>query len=153
MYYARWCKSKEMKQTLKEINIQKEVSFSGTPITYEGNNPYIVSLDAHSLIIGATGSGKTQATILPVTKLALLAGESVVINDINGEIYQQVATNFKDNGYNVIVLDFDKPNLGSAWNPLLLPYEFYQNKESDKAISLIEDLGYYLFTDPQNKEM
>lgn len=153
MYYARWCKNKEMKQILKEINIQKEVTFSGTPITYEGNNLYVANQEAHSLIIGATGSGKTQTTILPTTKLSLLSGESVVINDIKGEIYSSTAHNFKEQGYNVVVLNFDKPNLGSSWNPFYLPYEFYQRHETDKAISLIEDLGYYLFTDPQNKEM
>lgn len=152
MYYARWCKNNEMKHTLKEIDINKEVSYSGIPIMHEGNKLYVPNQDAHTLIIGATGSGKTQTTILPVTKLSLLSGESVIINDIKGEIYQSTAYNFKEKDYNVVVLNFDKPNLGSSWNPLDLPYEFYKNKEFDKAASLIEDIGYYLFTDPQNKE-
>lgn len=153
MYYARWCKDNEMKKALREINIKKEVAESGIPITYGENSLYVGAQAAHALVIGSSGSGKTQTTILPVTKLALLAGESVVINDVKGEIYKSTAHNFKENGYNVVVLNFDNPNLGSSWNPFELPYQFYQRKEIDKAINLIEDLGYYLFTDPQNKDM
>lgn len=153
MYYARWSKDKEMKQSLKEININKEVTFSGTPIMHEGNNLYVANREAHSLVIGSTGSGKTQTVILPTIKLSLLAGESVVINDIKGDIYERTAHNFKEKDYNIVVLNFDNPNLGSAWNPLTLPYEFYQNNQIDKSASLIEDLGYYLFTEPQEKDI
>lgn len=147
MYYARWCKDNEMKSTLKKIDLKKEIITTGTPITYEGNDLYVANDSAHSLIIGATGSGKTQTTILPITKLSMLAGESVIINDTKGEIYEQTAANFKEKGYNIIVLNFDNPILGNSWNPFTLAYEFYQNDQQDKAISIIEDLGYYLFTD------
>lgn len=147
MYYARWCKDKEMKSTLKKIDIKKEITLTGTPIAYEENNFYVANESAHSLVIGATGSGKTQTTILPMTKLSLLAGESVIINDIKGEIYNQTAHNFKEKGYNIIVLNFDNPSLGNSWNPFTLAYEFYQENKQDKAISIIEDLGYYLFSD------
>jgi len=147
MYYARWCKDKEMKSTLKKIDVKKEITETGTPIAYEGNDLYLSNKGAHSLIIGATGSGKTQTTILPITKLSMLAGESIIINDVKGEIYNLTAANFKEKGYEVIVLNFDNPSLGNSWNPLILGYEFYQSNQHDKAISLIEDLGYYLFTD------
>ena len=153
MFYAKWCKEKEMKKCLKEIDIKKEVSVSGTPLTHEGDKLYVANTEAHTLVIGATGSGKTQTTILPVTKLSLLAGESVVINDIKGEIYKSTAHNFKEKGYQVIAIDFDNPNQGSGWNPLTLAYEFYKAGLQDKATKLIEDLGYYLLTDPYNKEM
>ena len=101
MYYARWCKEKEMKSTLKKIDLKKEVTSTGTPIAYEANDLYLANENAHSLIIGATGSGKTQTTILPITKLSLLAGESVIINDVKGEIYNQTAANFKEKGYKI----------------------------------------------------
>lgn len=153
MFYARWCKDDEMKGALREINIKKNVTYTGTPIIYKGNNLYVNNNDAHSLVIGATGSGKTQTIILPTTKLALLAGENVVVNDVMGDIYKKTAHNFKEKGYNVILLNFDKPNLGNSWNPFTLPYELYKRNEFDKAISLIEDLGYYLFSELQNKEI
>lgn len=153
MFYAKWCKDKEMKNVLNEINIKKEVTSTGTPIIADGDNLYLTNEEAHALVIGATGSGKTQTVILPTIKLSLLAGESIVINDPKGELFKDTAHNFKEKGYNVIALNFDKPNLGSGWNPFTLPYEFYQRNDIDKAISLIEDLGYYLFTESQNKEI
>ena len=39
------------------------------------------------------------------------------------------------------------PKYGDSWNPLTLPYKLYQEGEKDKALKIIEDLGYYLFTD------
>lgn len=153
MFYARWSKDNEMKNVLKEIDIKKEVTSTGTPITYDKNKLYVTKNDSHSLVIGATGGGKTQTVILPITKLSLLSGESVVINDTKGEIYKETAHSFKEKGYNIVVLNFDNPAHSSSWNPLDLAYNFYKEGKTDKAISLIEDLGYYLFTDPQNKEM
>lgn len=153
MFYARWCKDTEMKNILTKIDVKKEIANTGTPITYEKDNLYITNKGGHTLVIGSTGSGKTQTTILPETKLSLLAGESVVINDPMGEIYKKTAHNFKEKGYNIIAINFDNPNTGSTWNPLDLPYTFYKEGKTDKAINLIEDLGYYLFTDLPHKEI
>ena len=103
MFYARWCKDKEMKDVLNKINIKKEeVTSTGTPIIVNDDNFYVTNEEAHALVIGAIGSGKTQTVILPTTKLALLAGESVVINDPKGELFKDTAHNFKEKGYNVV---------------------------------------------------
>lgn len=153
MYYARWCKEPEMKKSLKEIIIGHENKQGGIPIINDGKKAYIPNHNAHTLVIGSTGSGKTQTTILPLIKSALLAGESVVINDVKGEIYQKVAHNFKENDYEVIVLNFDNPRLGTSWNPLTLSYQLYLKGEKDKATKLIEDLGYYLLSDINSKEI
>ena len=126
MYYARWCKETEMKKSLNEVTIGKNLKHGGIPIINDGKKAYLPNIESHTLVIGSTGSGKTQTTILPLTKLALLSGESVVINDIKGEIYKSTAHNFKEQGYEVIVINFDNPNLGSSWNPLTLPYLLYQ---------------------------
>ena len=153
MFYARWCKDTEMKNVLQEIDVKREVTSTGTPVTYDKENLYVTTKDGHSLVIGSTGSGKTQTTILPITKLSLLAGESVVINDTKGEIYKETAHAFKEKGYNIVVLNFDNPTQSSSWNPLDLPYKFYLEGKIDKATSIIEDLGYYLFTDNNNNGM
>lgn len=152
MYYARWCKENEMKDALTKLTINDNIVQGGIPIINDGKNIYLLNKDAHTLVIGSSGSGKTQTTILPLIKTALLSEESVVINDIKGELYQTTASNFKERGYEVIVLNFDNPNLGLSWNPLTLPYELYISNEKDKAIKLIEDLGYYLFNDITSKE-
>lgn len=149
MNYAKWETRENMFKKVIQINEKSIIEKGGIPIMHDENNLYLTNDDAHSLIIGTTGSGKTQATILPLLKLSMLASESIVINDVNGDIYEKTAENFKENGYNVVVLDFDNPKYGSSWNPLDLPYRLYQEGENDKSLKIIEDLGYYLFTDPK----
>ena len=40
MFYARWSKDHEMKNILKKIDFNQEITSSGTPITHEKNNLY-----------------------------------------------------------------------------------------------------------------
>jgi len=150
MSYAKWETRENMFKRVIQINENSVIEKGGIPIMHDDNNLYLTNDNAHSLIIGTTGSGKTQSTILPLMKLSMIAGESIIINDVNGDIYERTANNFKDNGYNVIVLDFDNPKYGDSWNPLVLPYKLYLNGEKDRALKIIEDLGYYLFTDTKD---
>lgn len=147
MSYAKWETRENMLKHVVKVNEESVIEKGGIPIMYDEDNLYLNTSDSHSLVIGSTGSGKTQATILPLMKLSMLAEESVVVNDVNGDIYKRTVSNFRKNGYNVVVLNFDDPKYGDSWNPLDLPYKLYQKGEKDRALKIIEDLGYYLFTD------
>ena len=147
MSYSRWATKEEVVQRLEAVNLKTGVSRSGIPMSYDDNFLYIDNKEAHNLIIGCTGSGKTQATILPLLRLSSFAGESMVVNDPKGEIYTKCANMLKEKGYNVLVLDFDNPKYGNSWNPFKMPYELYKNNEHDKAMKLLEDIGYYLLFD------
>lgn len=152
MSYARWATKEEVVKRLDAVNLETGVSKAGIPITYDDNYLYIDSREAHNMIIGCTGSGKTQTTILPILKTSLLAGESIVVNDPNGELYEKCAGNFEEKGYNVLVLDFNDAKLGNSWNPLKVAYDFYNNNMKDKAIKTLEDIGYYLFFDRKERD-
>ena len=147
MNYAKWESKENLFEHLVNMNLKNDITRGGIPIVYEDNNIYLNKEDYHSLIIGATGSGKTQTTILPLIKLSMLAGESIIVNDINGCIYKKTFNNFKENGYKVVVLNFNKPQYGQSWNPLDLPYKLYKEGKKDKVLKMIEDIGYYLFKD------
>ena len=136
MYYAKWAKENEIKANLKEITIGEEIEQGGIPIINDGKKAYLTPRTTHSLVIGATGSGKTQTTILPLIKLALLANESIVINDVKGELYEQTKEKFQEKGYDIIVLNFENPNKGNKWNPLTLAYKLYKENEKDKATKI-----------------
>lgn len=151
MSYARWATKEEIVKKLEAVNLETGVKKSGIPIAYDEKYLYIDNREAHSLIIGSTGSGKTQAAILPTLKLAMMAKESIVLNDPCGEIYKRTANQLQKECYKVIVLDFDDANYGNSWNPLKLSYDLYQGNNRDKAIKLLEDLGYYLFFDSSDK--
>lgn len=153
MSYARWATSLEVAKNLEKIDIESGVKRSGIPIIHDKKYMYIDSHESHNMIIGSTGSGKTQAVILPLVNLSILSKESFVINDPKGEIYKKNASRLKKDGYNVIVIDFEDSRYGNGYNVLDLPYKLYKNNNKDKAIELIEDIGYYLFNDHKRKEI
>lgn len=147
MSYSRWATNEEMKERLKEINIKESVPTSGIPLINENDKYYITDSDMHNLVIGCTGSGKTQSVILPSLKLSIKANESILVEDPLGEIYEMNEKHLQEEGYNTIVIDLQDSRKGNNWNPLTLAYKLYKEKNVDKALDLIDDLGYYLFSD------
>ena len=91
MKYARWSSNEEMMKYVKGVNLETGVKASGLPIMYDDKYLYIDDRSAHSLVIGSTGCGKTQSITLPMIKLAMMAGENIVVNDVKGEIYRLTA--------------------------------------------------------------
>ena len=129
------------------MDYKKNVKGSGIPLIYAENTVFTTKDNSHSLIVGSMGSGKTQTMILPLIKLSMLAGESVVVNDPKGDIYKMTAKEFKKREYNTIVLDFDNSIYGNHYNPFDLAYKLYKDNKKDKAMDIIEEIGYYIFTD------
>ncbi len=144
---SRWATSSEIKNRLQEIDVRKELNKSGIPISHTGSRLLIDDQETHNLIIGSNGSGKTQSIILPMIKLSLKANESLVINDPKSELYEKCACKAKEEGYKVVLLDFDTSKYGNNWNPLEYIYKNYKENNHDLSIKLLEDLGYYLFID------
>lgn len=143
MAYSRWATVEELKSKLTPVSYDSEIKKSGIPMMYDENNLYIKDDEAHTLVIGSTGSGKTQSTMLPQLRLAVKAQESFIVHDVKGEIYDILSGELKKQNYNTIVINLDNPTLGNNYNPLSLPYELYKNGQKDKAIELLENVGYY----------
>ena len=151
MNYSGYEKEDNMKKILNNVSLEKEITRSGLPVIYTDSSAYITN-EGHSLVIGSAGSGKTQAIILPLVKLAMLSGESLLINDPQGEIYQKTANEFKNRNYKTILLDFNESIYGNYWNPLKLAYDLYQSGNTDKAVDLIENIGISLFSNDAKNE-
>lgn len=145
MNYAKWMDLDEFKNNLTPVNKERKITKSGVPLTYDEKNLYIDTKGVHTLVIGSTGSGRTQAITLTQTKLAIKAGESIVINDMKGEIYNSVSGELKKQNYKTFIVDFDEPTLGNHYNPLTLAKELYQTNK-DKCIDILESIGYYFFS-------
>ena len=145
MNYAQFKNMAELREELTKVDKTLNIDKSGTPLTYDDNNIYINDKDHHTLVIGSTGSGKTQTVVLPQIKLAMYTGESLIVKDNNGEIYERTAKYLEDKGYKVLAYNFQDTTLGNNYNPLTLPYKYYKEGNIDEAQRLLENIGYYLF--------
>ena len=152
--YSRWSKEKEIiaSKNVEEINIHDvNTKVAGIPLLYKGDRVYVDNGENHTLVIGATGSGKTQTVIFPTVKILAKKHESMIITDPKGEIYEETANMLKEKGYNVILLNFRDPQNGNSWNPMDLPYKLYKEDNKDKAIELLDDLALNILYDENNK--
>ena len=152
--YSRWAKDKEIQSQNKveKININDEHTHAaGVPLLYKGDEVWVDNGENHTLVIGATGSGKTQSIILPTVKILSKKGESMVITDPKGEIYEKTSEMLRAKGYQILLLNFRDPQNGNAWNPMSLPYKMYKDGNQDKAIELLDDLALNILYDDSNK--
>ncbi|ATZ17237.1 conjugation protein [Williamsoniiplasma luminosum] len=93
----------------------------------------------HQIIIGSTGSGKTQKVIFPTiftnsrlkdivdptTGIKTNRKPSFVITDPKGEIFDVTKMDLEKQGYNVQVLNFKDPSKSMGWNPLAQTLKFF----------------------------
>jgi len=150
--YSRWSTDKEMKKNLKLVLPNVDVSdVAGIPLINDGKHIWVDDGEYHNLIIGSTGSGKTEMMVQPMVKLLAKKGESMIITDPKGEIYEKNATELREKGYNIVLLNFRNPQNGNCWNPLTLPYELHKNGNQDKSIELLEDLALNILYDESSK--
>ena len=151
--WSRWMKEDEMKKAydVKEITLNADTyEHAGIPIILKEDKAWVDDGENHSLIIGASGSGKTWTIIDPLVKILGKAGESMIVTDPKGEIYEHNANMLREKGYNVIIVNFRDPEHGSAWNPLTLPYRYWKQGKEDKAMELLEDLATNILVDSTN---
>lgn len=150
--YSRWAKEKEIKEELEQISIiQNRSNAAGVPLILNDKEMWVDNSEYHSLVIGATGSGKTQTVIFPTVYGLAKARESMVITDPKGEIYEKTSNMLRDKGYQILLLNFRDPQNGNAWNPMTLPYKMYKAGLQDKAIELLDDLALNILYDDSNK--
>ena len=150
--YSRWAKEKEIKEELDHVELkQKSSKVAGVPLIVKENEMWVDNGEYHTLIIGATGSGKTQGVVFPQVYSLAKAKESMVISDPKGEIYEETANMLRARGYKILLLNFRDPQNGNAWNPMTLPYEIYKSGNQDKAIELLDDLALNILYDESNK--
>lgn len=106
---------------------------------------YFVGDNVHTLTVGATRSGKTRCLVIESIMNCALAGESMVISDPKGELFEYTSGGLKQLGYNVVTLDFKNPMRSSCYNFLQPVIDEIkkgnvaqaQNKASDICESLV----------------
>lgn len=117
---------------------------SGIPLLCEREYVYADAEDHHTLIFGNTGTKKTRNFVIPNVFMLANAGESIVITDPKGEIYDAASGYLTVRGYDIQVINLRDMKNGSQWNPLSVPYYFYKNGMKDRAMEMTADFAAQL---------
>ena len=153
--YARWSKEKEIKNAPKVVRVpisEKDCKAAGAVLINNGKDMWVDNSENHTLVIGATGSGKTKSVVDPLVYSLAKAKESMIITDPKGEIYKEHSNMLRDRGYDIIVLNFREPQHGNCWNPLTLPYQLYKAGNTDKATELVDDVALNILKDKKAQD-
>lgn len=152
--YSRWAKDKEIQKDkgVECVNpLDPKSNAAGIPLMMNPKKVWVDNGEYHNIVIGSTGAGKTQTTVLPMVNLLAKHDESMIITDPKGEIYEGTSNYLKSLGYNIVLLNFRDPQQGNTWNPMYLPYSLYKDGNIDKSVELLEDLAANILHDPQAK--
>ena len=132
---SRWMTQKEVNENFPPAQFTKlkDNKKDGIPL-YAIYNSKKKELDIniasgmHSLVIGATGSGKTTTFVNPMVQILghSAAGSSMICTDPKGELFQMHSKMLSDHGYKCMVLDLRDPYNSFRWNPLADFYDRYQ---------------------------
>ena len=150
---SRWATKREIKKKFKVWNIGGKIKSGGIPVTLMDNKFYYSDSFDHTLIIGSTGSGKTICEIMPLIFNLAEAGESLVVNDVKGELYSHTADFLKKKGYKIKVINLRDALASDGWNPLHLAYKYYKSGNVDLAGDLIENFAKSLTKNLSSKDM
>ena len=145
---ARFSSVDEIKKNFDKEKISN-IKESGVPIWFSKNYKYVWfdRETPHYTYLGSTGSGKSVTAVIPMCSFIATAKNkrSVFITDPKGEIFNTTSKMFKDNGYNVLTLDFRHPEKSNHFNilePIIKEYEMYIKYEKKSIISKKDKVKY-----------
>ena len=102
---SRWAEPEEIMADTVPVEIDKPpYQTAGIPLLSDGRVAYVDHLDHHTLLFGATGSKKSRLFVMPMIQMMANAGESYVVTDPKGELYQQTAGTAKANGFSTLTV-------------------------------------------------
>lgn len=106
----------------------------------QSENIMFIAEDFHTLVVGATRSGKTRRMILESIWLSILAGESMVISDPKGELFYYTKDFAEKNGFEVIDFDLRKPRKSKHYNYMKQILDALEEGDVSQAIDYTWDL-------------
>lgn len=145
---ARFSTFNEIKKNFKKEKISS-IKESGVPMWFSKDYKYVWfdKETPHYTYLGSTGSGKSVTAVIPMCSFIATAKKkrSVFITDPKGEIFNTTSKMFKDNGYNVLTLDFRHPEMSNHFNilePIIKEYEKYIDYEKKSIVSKKDRVKY-----------
>lgn len=114
---------------------------------------YYIGDDKHTLIIGASGSGKSRRVILETICLQILSGLSVVVSDVKGELYYYTSQFAKKQDYETMALDLRNPEKSVHYNFLQPILDSLKEGDTAQAIDYTWDLVSVLVGEPKGEPL
>lgn len=158
---SRWMNKKEFEKSFKKnvmdktIATKQEFNSGGLIVGYTNKKKkeeiYYIDDNIHSLVVGATRSGKTRCIVLETVGNLGLAGESMIISDPKAEIYHYTSEFLKSLGYNIITLDFKNPTKSTRYNFLQPVIDAVNNEDYRKAEEYTWDITQALVGNEDTK--
>lgn len=130
--------------TLQELQAEEDGIILNCADTKKGLKTIISPTTIHTLVLGTTGSGKTTAYIIPSIKALAntKTKPSFLFTDPKGELSEQTAWFLREQGYDVKILDFRRPERSLRWNPLAYAYDKYQQAQNTKEQATFDGTKY-----------
>ena len=137
---TRWATLDEIRNSGVYVDLEADTyPVAGLPLLSDTHEAYVDGDDTHTLIFGSTGSKKTRLLCMPLINMMTKAGESFIVTDPKGELYERTSGIAKKNDYRIVVLNFRDIGKGDMWNPLAIPYALYHEGKEDAAMAMLND--------------
>lgn len=148
---SRFATVKEFDSIYEKIKLDKNkdilnynINNGGIVVRFKNNlkneEISIVADNKHTLCLGNTGAGKTRRILIESLCTLGLAGESIIVSDPKGELYQMTSDFFNKLNYDVNVLDFKTPEKSDRYNFLQPIINAIDSNDIKKAEDLTWDL-------------
>jgi len=107
--------------------------------------------DTHTLVIDTTGCWKTRKLILPTIWELAKAGESMVINDIKGELLLYTKKYLEKQNYEISIFNMYEPPKGLRWNMIETVNQAVKDKNISLAIKEARSIANAIVPQQQSK--
>ena len=148
---SRMSTEEEFVEDLKKQQIKSKSGYwRGGPVLFEDKgNVFVDDSEAHTLIVGDTGSMKTLRFVLPMIYSCARGNESMIIVDPKGELSKKMTTFLKSMDYETTVINLRNPQSSpDRWNPFGKVQDSYNKKtdyDRENAVIQLNDLLEILF--------
>lgn len=136
--YSRFSELDELREEYSAGKIG-EGETGGIPIyvNLETGEMVCMGKDKHTLVVASSGNCKSLAVMMPALIPLVAAGESIIVNDPKGEIFDKMSKFMEMNGYKVYIINLRSPWLSNNFNPFKIIAELYKSRQIAAAQGLM----------------